>query len=380
MNGQGQAGPVCPRARRTRNRIPIVLAILAAASLDAGLARAEPYLAVENGLHCRSCHVNPTGGGKRNVFGTLYARNQLSETIAFPGDGASWTGDVNTWLGVGGNFRGGYLDTDIPEVATSSDIETTQGTVYLRVEAIPDLLSVYVDRQISPGRARTREAYAFLELADSRYTVKAGQFFLPFGLRLHDDSAFVRERSGINFATPDDGVEVGLELPTWSAQIAVTNGTAGAGSESGRRQYSLSATHVRSNWRVGASFNQNKDNLGDRSMVAVFGGYKTGPITWLAEMDFITDETPGQPDEKIYASLLEANWRIRKAHNLKVSYDFVDPSNGVSEDERERYSLVWEYTPLQLVQTRLGFRTYNGVPEDPLSNREQLFAELHLYF
>lgn len=115
-------------------------------------------------------------------------------------------------------------------------------------------------------------------------------------------------------------------------------------------------------------------------MVAVFAGYRTGPITWLAELDFISDEIPGQSDREIYASLLEANWRIRKAHNLKLSYDFVDPSDGVSEDERERYSLLWEYTPVQLVQTRLGYRTYNGVPEDPLSNRDQLFAELHVYF
>ena len=368
------------RTRMTVSRYLVGFVVVTGAMLSVAPARAEPYLAVETGLHCRSCHVNPTGGGKRNVFGTLWARNQLSETIAFPGEGAGWTGAVNSWLRVGGNYRGGYSDVDIPGVPVSSETTTTQGTLYLEVPAIPELLTIYVDGQVSPDRSETREAYALLKLSDSRYTVKAGQFFLPFGLRLHDDSAFVRERSGINFDTPDDGIELGLELPTWSAQFAVSNGTAGTGSESGRRQYSLSATHVRPRWRVGASLNVNEDNLGDRSMVAVFAGYRTGPITWLAEIDFISDEIPGQSDREIYASLLEANWRIRKAHNLKLSYDFVDPSDGVSEDERERYSLLWEYTPVQLIQTRLGYRTYNGVPEDPLSNRDQLFAELHVYF
>jgi len=378
MNGQTTF--VSPPTPQPIARCLVGLLIATAAILNVELAHAEPYLAVESGLHCRSCHVNPTGGGKRNVFGTLWARNQLSETIAFPGEGPGWTGAVNSWLGVGGNYRGGYSDTDIPGVQGSSETTTTQGTVYLEVQAIPELLTIYVDGRVAPDQSETREAYALLKLSDSRYTIKAGQFFLPFGLRLHDDSAFVRERSGINFATPDDGVEFGLELPTWSAQFAVSNGTAGAGSESGRRQYSLSATHVRPRWRVGASLNINEDNLGDRSMVAVFAGYRTGPITWLAEMDFITDEIPGQPDRDIYATLVEGNWRIRKAHNLKLSYDFVDPSDGTSEDERERYSILWEYTPVQLVQTRLGFRTYNGVPEDPLSNRDQLFAELHVYF
>jgi len=251
---------------------------------------------------------------------------------------------------------------------------------YLEIRAIPDRLSFYFDRRVSPGDSITREAYASLELAESRYTIKVGQFFLPFGLRLHDDSAFVRQRSGINFDTPDDGIELGLELPSWSAQVAVSNGTAGAGSGPGKRQYSMSASYVQPGWRLGGSINLNEDPLGDRSMLAIFGGYKIGPITLLAEVDLITDEIPGARDNEILASLLEANWRIRKAHNLKLSFDFVDPSDAAGEDGRERYSVVWEYTPVQLIQTRVGARIYNGVPGDAPSNREQLFVELHFYF
>jgi hypothetical protein len=241
-------------------------------------------------------------------------------------------------------------------------------------------LTVYTDQQLSPGDRLTREAYALVTPANRKYTIKAGQFFLPFGLRLQDDTAFVRQRSGINFDTPDKGVELGLELPKWSAQAAFTDGTAGAGSVSGKDQTSLSAAYVQPRWRVGASLNLNDDPLGDRTMQALFAGWRTGPISWLAELDFIKDDQPGGLDREIYATLIEGNWRIRKGHNLKASYEFLDPSDGVGEDEQERYSVVWEYSPIQLLQTRVGYRAYNGVPNIPVTNRDELFIEFHAFF
>ena len=52
----------------------------------------------------------------------------------------------------------------------------------------------------------------------------------------------------------------------------------------------------------------------------------------------------------------------------------------LDEDQQERYSLVWEYNPIQFVQSRVGVRRYNGIPNIASSNRDELFAELHVYF
>lgn len=379
----------CRSTRRSRGadrgrpgmRAPAICgALLIAAAAALSPAHAEPYLAVENGMHCRNCHVNPSGGGKRTVFGTTFARTQLSERILFPTEGAGWNGEVHERIGLGGDLRGGYSDVDVPGAAVGSETEVTQGTLYAEFRAVPDTLSFYFDRKLAPGASENREAYALITPGSNTFRVKVGQFFLPFGLRLEDDSAFVRQRSGINFNTPDDGVELSVELPQWSVQAALSNGTAGTGSVSGRQQTSLSASYVQSRWRLGASHNVIEDDRGDREMQALFAGWTTGPISWLAELDFITDKRPGGSDNEIYASLLEGNLRIAKAHNLKLSYDFVDPSDAVSEDERERYSLVWEYTPFQMFQSRVGLRRYNGVPGAPLSNRDEVFLELHAYF
>ena len=84
-------------------------------------------------------------------------------------------------------------------------------------------------------------------------------------------------------------------------------------------------------------------------MFALFAGLKTGPISWLAEVDLISDDLPQGGSRDIYATLIEGNWRFRKGHNLKASYEFLDPRDRASEVEQERYRIVWEYSPLQLL-------------------------------
>ena len=340
-------------------------------------ASAEPYLAVETGLKCANCHVNPSGGGKRTPFGMLYARNQIAaQAVTLAADSKPWTGDVTKWFAVGADVRGGYDSVAIPGQPEQSDFALTRATVYLDFIALPNLLSFYFDQKVAPDNSENREAYVLLTPDQGKFTIKAGQMFLPFGLRLQDDNAFVRQASGVNFNSPDDGVELGLELAKWSAQVAVTSGAEGNGSED---RVSLSAAYEQPRWRVGASYNTNKDPLGDRDMQAVFAGLKTGPIAWLAELDLITDKSPaGNTDS--YATLLEGNWRVRKGHNLKFTYEYLEPNRDQGDDQQQRYSAVWEYSPIQFVQSRVGVRRYSGIASNPTSNRDELFAELHVYF
>jgi hypothetical protein len=344
------------------------------------LASAEPYLAVESGLHCGNCHVNPTGGGKRTAFGMLYARNQIA-AHTLPADGKvdkPWTGDINRIFAVGADFRGGYDSIEVPHVLPrQSEFDVTRATVYAEIHAIANKLSFYFDEKVAPDNTDTREAYLLASLLNSKLTVKAGQLFLPFGWRLEDDSTFVREASSLNFNTPSHGVELGTNIGKWQGQAAITENAARSGS--GTDQITLSAVRIEAKWRVGASFNSNKDRLGDRQMAGAFAGVHTGKIVWLAEVDLIKDDTAtGSHDS--YATLVEADWRFRKGHNLKVGYEYLEPDRDRAEDQQERYSVVWEYSPLQFLQSRVGIRRYNGIPNFPLSNRNEFFAQVHAYF
>ena len=131
----------------------LAASLLAALAALPGIAAAEPYLAVEAGLKCGNCHVDPGGGGKRTPFGMLYARNMISAKAVDLVEGKKpWTGDVSTrWFGVGGDFRGGYESIDVPGSETQSEWAGSRATVYAELRLVPNLLSVYADQKIAPA-------------------------------------------------------------------------------------------------------------------------------------------------------------------------------------------------------------------------------------
>ncbi len=339
---------------------------------------AEPYLAVQKGLKCGMCHTSPSGGGKRTVFGNAFAQTELSErTLDL---GGLWTGELGKYFAIGGDIRGGWNQIDVSGQPNASDTELEEFLAYVEIRPFPRYLTIYVDAQLGPEDPVVREQYVRLSTGDGKWAIKGGEFFLPFGLRLQDDNAFIRQVTGISYNTPDTGWELGFEQNNWSAQFAVTRGTAGGPEVDSGEQYSLRVSHVTSNWRVGGSFNYNDTIFGDRQMQNVFGGFRTGRVAWLVELDYIVDDGSPTGRRKLWTSLVEANVQLKKGHNLKLTFEYFDPDSNVSEDEQNRLSAVWEYFPIQFVQTRVGYRIYNGIPQNPAQNREQLFLELHLPF
>jgi hypothetical protein len=343
-------------------------------------AIAEPYLAVRQGLPCSGCHVNPTGGGLRNAAGNTFAQNELAAQNVKAGE-TPWLGEVTPFVALGGDFRGSATVTDFPD-GEDEDLAfaTDELRAYLDIRVIPERLSVYFDQKLAPDGSTNREAYARLWLDESkRYYVKAGQMYLPFGHRLEDDTAFIRQVSGINFDTPDNGVEAGFATGPWNAQLALSNGEAGGAESGSGKQWSLRGEYVQSIWRLGASYNFNDDEEAERHLAGLHAGLRTGPVAWLAEVDYVEDRL-ADGGETRWVGLVEANWMWRRGHNLKITAETFEPDTDIDDDEQDRYSLIYEYFPFQFLQLRGGIRLYDDIAGDDVLNRRFGFIELHAYF
>jgi hypothetical protein len=356
-----------------------VRCLLASLALAAGCGYAEPYLAVQTGLKCTQCHVNPTGGGLRGVYGDVFAQTAMPAKHLDTGTD-TWTGNVSSFLRLGGDLRTEALATEVPHTKTISQFQLEQVRTYIEAQVIPERLIVYVDEQVAPGGALNREAYALYWSAGHDWYVKAGQMYLPFGFRLQDQSAFVQQASGINMTTPDQGVEFGWLRGHWDAQLDVTNGTAGGPVSDSRKQFSSQLQYVESSWRAGVAANYNDKLGGSRGAYGLFAGLRTGPISWLGETDVIDDKSLAIGQGRTLGTLLEGNWRIAQGNNLKVTAEYLDPNRSVANNGETRWSVVYELTPIQFVQLRGGVRYYDGIPQIDTQHNKLYFVELHGFF
>ena len=189
------------RTCRLRMAVCIAANILALGliTLLPGAVLAEPYLAVFKGMQCSACHSQPAGGGKRNVYGNVFAQTEMPAERWGDADGELWTGEVLRFLGVGADVRADFRYTDVSNNDSNSEFGVQRATLYIEGSVIPNRLSIYIDQQLAPGSSLNREAYLKVRSTSGKWHLIAGQFFLPYGLRLQDDTAFVREVTGVNF-------------------------------------------------------------------------------------------------------------------------------------------------------------------------------------
>lgn len=343
------------------------------------LVFSEPYMAnrgITIGLKCSSCHVNRTGGGLRTGMGAVYG------TTVLPWKKVEIKSHVWNLLdglvALGGDIRFLNQSTFIRE-NTANTFQTDKANVYVSFQLIPRRVSFYLDESLQGG-AQSREIFGLLENLPANGWIKAGKFILPYGTRLEDDRAFIREVTGFNYNTPDVGVEIGLEPGRWTIIGSLTNGTAGSLDNNVSKQVIGSLAYISDAFRLGLSGALNPGRGGKKNSAALWGGFRFRKFVLLAEVDVIHDEIEMAQTRNQIVTHAEINYLVHEGWNIKAGYEYFDPDLDIRENQRDRIVLAVEPFIAPFVQLAFFYRFNQSIPQNIPQNADELIFRIHLYF
>lgn len=378
----------------------------------AATASAEPYFAVREGQKCSACHVNMTGGGMRTSFVSAHAKEILRYPNWLPEltkPAEYFTGEINQYVGIGADLRvdmtavmqdnpgaDGRVDNNVAFRGTLDefDINVNQATTYLNVNLIPDLLNVYLDQRWAPS-VDTREAWAMVLLPWDAY-LKAGKMFLPYGLQLQDDTAFIRggrngsATTGFSFNVSQPAFEVGWEPGPVSFAAAVSQGIVDDRDVQGTGTlYSLfTDVPVVRSVLLGTSGTYAGTSDGSNSWFGLFTGFNLGRFTYLGEVDwgwfdFVDPLSDQRVKPGTFITYSEGNYLLFDWLNMKVAFDYADydgtlPRQG--SDAENRVSVGFEPFLARFLQTRFFYRVSNGIETNASHNQDLWIFEVHAFF
>jgi hypothetical protein len=371
-----------------------------------------PLYAARTGLMCQTCHFDPNGGGPRNDFGFAYAKNGHSlapDTNAT--EVAALTNrvgeNVPLYFGLNQRFmlfanqqrRSGGLDR-----AGFFDMESALYTVF---QPHSRLTLVYSRDGFNEGSS-TKDAYGMIALGGERY-LKAGQFRVPFGLRMDDHTVATRNsfldfESGRSFLpydprTTDRGIEVGGTHGNAFGRVAFLNGADEPFGAPNDHAQAVAGKigHNFPRGQVAASGYDDwtRTDVGSRrrSRWGAYGLAHAGAFVLIAELaagaDRVSD-TLGIARTGSFAAFGEVNWSPRPCVNLRARFDHLEldrsPDATIADlNTYDRWSLEGEYEPVPFAQIRWSVRLIDPVAtRDPqgaeIRDEKQAFVQFHFFY
>jgi len=233
---------------------------------------------------------------------------------------------------------------------------------------------------VTPEAASSREAFVLVRGGPLDGYLKAGRFLLPFGLRIPDDFAFIRQQTGFTYANADLGFEAGVSLRPLELSIAVTNGSLGGNDPNESKQVTAQATFVSKLARAGASFAYNDTSTADFTFrTFTSGGHvgaRLGRLLLLTEVDWIRGVSDADTFDQL-ALYVEGDYEPIKGLYVRGVFEAFDPLRSLANNARDRFVLGISWFPFQLLELRGEYRVNRDIPQRVNDNADELIVEVH---
>jgi len=339
-----------------------------------------PKFASRLNLSCKSCHVNPTGGGLRNAFGTSYGQEELpiptwQEDFTLE----EFSTQLSDIISVGANFRTLYFYQQTSPTTSRNSFFQMQSDLYLSAR-LAKKTTFYLNR----GNGTRFEAFGMAGILPLDGYVKAGWFVPNFGIRADDHNIFTRDKTMFAFGGGHDaGLEVGFSPGMFDFTVGIMNGATGDRDDNamksllarGEARFSFSGINLRG----GGSYYNNANPSGVRTYLGVHGiASLGGNLTILGE--FIQRRDFSNATRiKTYSNIfyVEANYLLMQGVDAKVGFEFFDPDTKYTTGTESRFVVGLEFYPISGVELRPLYVLRKEQPTD-VSN-DQFIVMMHLY-
>ena len=341
---------------------------------------ALPKFASRLNLSCKSCHVNPSGGGLRNAFGTSYGQEDLpvptwQEDFALE----EFSTQLNDIVSVGANFRTLYFYQQISPATSRNSFFQMQSDLYLSAK-LAKKTTLYLNR----GNGSRFEAFGMAAVLPMDGYVKAGWFIPQFGIKVDDHNIFTRDKTAFAFGGGHDaGVELGFSPGMFDFSVGIMNGATGDRDDNShksllaRGEARIAVNSI--NLRGGGSYYNNANPAGVRTYLGLHGIASVGGnLTILGE--FIQRRDFSNATKiKTYANILyvEANYLLMQGIDAKVGYEFFDPDTKYTTGTESRIIVGLEFYPISGVELRPLYVFRKEQPTD--GSNDQFIMMMHLY-
>lgn len=402
-------------------RPSFLLAWALALLLNAGEARAHPWMIRHGYASCGSCHADPSGAGLLTEYGRAQSallltfnprpapegeEEEVSESAGF------LFGWVRTpeWLLLGANLRGGGLFISRGEtqalrpllMATDLRAQVRIGE-HLRAHAsVGFSVRGAAAAAITPSAENTlvsREHWLGADLAEGAVTIRAGRMTLPFGLRNIEHTSFVRTVTRTDLNTGQQhGISVAYNAEGIRAEAMAIAGNFQVSPDIYReRGYSAYAEFLLAErLAVGASSlitRADRDTLLRRTNVrhahGLFARYAPSEqLVLMAEADFLLQWPSAVPTNRLfqpflgYVSLAQADYELLRGLHVLGTLEVVDEGRRSVQGRIGPSFGAWlslVFFPLPQTELRLD-AIYQRIPTgDSVRDSLSLLAQAHVF-
>ena len=363
-------------------------------SLGLSFAFALPRFAVQNGSSCIACHVNPTGSGLRNDYGSnVVALEELPLERWLDKGNEDWDGYISDQLQIGGDFRLQGIQYNESDDKRKSAFFPMQAEIYAFLN-LNENAGIFAKLGLPrKGGDANKEYWALLSNLPQKAWLRIGRALPNYGLRVDDHTSFIRGgnlgktsvgldgKEGLIFTpslhlTPPAILEMGIPMFVglqWTTSIStgVVNSSEELNNLTTQFNYNGSTEIV--NYMAG--FNYMKEE--NFTMLGVSGGVSYDDFTWTFEADQTENWIDGNTSLALYDELA---WEIIQGVQLIGKYDFFDPKTDWLSGAVSRYTIGAEIYPLNIMEIKLQVRM-NQIDKDNAATPDpEYLIQTHFWF